>query len=114
MPCFSTREFDLASHGILHRLFDIRGDEVPSLGFGISPLGAERLAQTTNDAHHVGRGDHAVIIEIAGHHVFHEVFGPDACRPGSQRLFGVVCRARTPPRASPPVPDGSDFMPRTI
>ena len=38
-------------------------------------LGAQHLAEAADDAHHVGRGDDATVIEIAVLHVFQQVLG---------------------------------------
>src|SRR3546814_16522391 len=85
-------EFDLAALGVLHGFGDVRGHGA-QLRVRHQALRTQRLAEASDDAHHVRRSDGAAIVEVAREHVFHQVFGTDLAGVGGNRLVGLV-----PPR----------------
>ena len=57
---------------------------VPTFGFGIRPARTQNLAETADQRHQVGGGDHAPVeIDGAALHLLHQVFGADDVGAGA-------------------------------
>ena len=82
-------ELDLAALGGLDRLGDVRGHGA-ELRVRHQALGAQHLAEAADDAHHVGRRDDAVEIDVAALDGLHQVFGADHVGAGRRGLLGLV------------------------
>ena len=86
MPVLSTRNSTLPALISLTALA-ISKVTVPVFGFGISPQGAEDLAEAADRAHHVGRRDNSVEIHPAAVNLVDDLFAGDVMAPASCASF---------------------------
>ncbi len=87
---------------------------VPTFGFGIRSARAEHFAEPADDAHHVGRRDAAVEIDLALADLLGQIFGADNIGAGALGFLGLGALGEHRDAEVRPVPFGSETTPRTI
>ena len=86
---FLNPKFHLTALGVFHGLFDI-GSDCAKLGVRHQALGTKHFTQAANNTHHIRGRNHAVVIEIAGLHIFHQILSADLVSARSGRLVRII------------------------
>jgi hypothetical protein len=89
MPAFSTRNSTWPPLAALTASVTL-GRDGAELRVRHQALGAEHLTEAADDAHHVGRRDHAVEVDGAALDGLHQVLGADHVGAGRVRFLGLA------------------------
>jgi hypothetical protein len=110
---FLDTELNSTALGVFNCLRDVRSDRA-DFWVWHQAARAKNFTETTDNRHHVWRGDHTIESPSFRPEPVHQVFSADDIAPASFASSAFASRANTATRIGRPVPAGRLHTPRTI